>query len=166
MKKVLFLLLFFSLSLYISAQEYTSASAVVAVHFNHQEPILTIRGVRNYNFYSINVDSVLFVNVCDSFMNEFNERYLLNCNYMVVCLDSSLYYNSKTDWINNEQYIIKVGSGYGIGDIWYYDIGKDVLYQADPTCLKVCSWPLLPESLKGSFLQTLDNTEQTHNTKK
>ena len=48
----------------------------------------------------------------------------------------------------------------------YYDIGKDVLYQADPTCLKVCSWPLLPESLKGSFLQTLDNTEQTHNTKK
>ena len=159
MKKKFFLLLLSSLSLNVNAQEYTSAPAVIAAHFNQPEAILTIRGVRNYNIYSINVDSVLLVNVCDSFMNDFNEQYLLNCEYLVVCLDSSHYYDSKTDWSINTQYIIKVGVGNGIGDIRYIDIGKNVLYQADSTCLKVCSWPLLPESLKGAYLKPLDNTD-------
>ena len=65
------------MSLYVHAQDFSSVPAILAVHIENSEPLLKIRGVRNYNVYSMCVDTVLFVNVSDDFKDEFNEQYLL-----------------------------------------------------------------------------------------
>lgn len=154
MKKELFL--FTSLSLFMSfyahAQDFSSVPAILAVHIENSEPLLKIRGVRNYNVYSMSVDTVLFVNVSDDFKDEFNEQYLLRCKYLVVCLDTSRYYQTKTDWDIEEKYIIETDVGFGIGDLPFYRIGKSAQYEQDPYGIRISSWGLLPESIKERFL--------------
>jgi len=154
MKKELFLFTSISLfmSLYAHAQDFSSVPAILAVHIENSEPLLKIRGVRNYNVYSMSVDTVLFVNVSDDFKDEFNEQYLLRCKYLVVCLDTSRYYQTKTDWDIEEKYIIETDVGFGIGDLQFYRIGKSAQYEQDPYGIRISSWGLLPESIKEMFL--------------
>lgn len=140
------------MSLYAHAQDFSSVPAILAVHIDNSEPLLKIRGVRNYNVYSMSVDTVLFVNVSDDFKDEFNEQYLLRCKYLVVCLDTSQYYQTKTDWDIEEKYIIETDVGFGIGDLTFYRIGKSAQYEQDPYGIRISSWGLLPESIKGMFL--------------
>lgn len=140
------------MSLYAHAQDFSSVPAILAVHIENSEPLLKIRGVRNYNVYSMSVDTVLFVNVSDDFKDEFNEQYLLRCKYLVVCLDTSRYYQTKTDWVIEEKYIIETDVGFGIGDLPFYRIGKSAQYEQDPYGIRISSWGLLPESIKGRFL--------------
>lgn len=140
------------MSLYAHAQDYSSVPAILAVHIENSEPLLKIRGVRNYNVYSMSVDTVLFVNVSDDFKDEFNEQYLLRCKYLVVCLDTSRYYQTKTDWDIEEKYIIETDVGFGIGDLEFYRIGKSAQYEQDPYGIRISSWGLLPESIEEMFL--------------
>lgn len=140
------------------AQEYSSAPAVLAISIDNEEPILSIRGIRNYNIYSMTVDTVLFINVRDDFKGVFSEQYLLNCKLLLVCLDSLQYYQPKTDWNVKNRYIIEVGVGFGISDLEYYGIiNTNVQLSPDPFNIKIGSWGLLPESIKGMFLTPLKN---------
>lgn len=154
MKKRFFLFTCLSLIMSLSAhtQEFSSVPAILAVHIDNSEPLLKIRGVRNYNVYSMSVDTVLFVNVSDNFKDEFNEQYLLRCKYLIVCLDTSQYYQTKTDWDIGEKYIIETDAGFGIGDLTFYRMGKSAQYEQDPYGIRIGSWGLLPESIKEMFL--------------
>lgn len=139
------------MSLYAHAQVFSSVPAILAVHIENSEPLLKIRGVRNYNVYSMSVDTVLFVNVSDDFKDEFNEQYLLKCKYLVVCLDTSRYYQTKTDWDIEEKYIIETDVGFGIGDLAFLELGNQhntskthmalelVLGDCCPKVLRKCS---------------------------
>lgn len=100
MKKIVYFFFFtFFVSSTIKAQELTGLPAVVTISIESDEPITTIRGKHNFNIYRVTVNKVHCINVCEDFKTEFNEQYLTSCKYLVVCLDSSKYYQSKVDWI-------------------------------------------------------------------
>ena len=78
--------------------------------------------------------------------------FTIRCKYLVVCLDTSRYYQTKTDWDIEEKYIIETDVGFGIGDLHFYRIGKSAQYEQDPYGIRISSWGLLPESIEGMFL--------------
>ena len=161
MKKPIILLFVFFFALPINAQELTGCPAVVTININCNEPIITIRGLRNYNIYSITVDKVQCINVCEDFKSEFNEHYLMSCKYLIVCLDSSRFYQSKVDWSANTTYTIETDVGFGLGDLPLYNVGTETTYLADPYSIKICSWPALPQSIKGLlFDDNIENEEK------
>lgn len=150
MKKLIYIFLFtFFASLTIKAQELTGSPAIVTISIDSDEPIITIRGNRNYNIYRVTVNKVHCINVCEDFETEFNEHYLMSSKYLVVCLDSSHFFQPKADWFANYKYTIEVWPGFGIGDLFFYRIWAETSYLADPYSIKMCSWPALPESIKG-----------------
>ncbi|MCR4828534.1 MAG: hypothetical protein K5864_03625 [Bacteroidales bacterium] len=156
MNKKTTILLFFILLLTISrAQQYSGAPAIARIKIEGDEPILTVRGIRNYNIYRMTVDTVMMINVCKEFYEEFNEQYIMSCNYLSVCLDSSKYYHPKSDWITNKEYIIEVDVGWGIGDLSYYKMGLSTNYIPDPYSIATCSWGVCPYGLKGAFLEAM-----------
>lgn len=168
MKKRIFFFTYLALimSLCARAQEFSSVPAIIAIHIDNSEPLIKIRGVRNYNVYSMSVDTVLFVNVSDNFKDEFNEQYLLTCKYLIVCLDTSQYYQSKIDWNIGEKYIIETDAGFGIGDLNFYRIGKSAQYKQDPYGIIVGSWGMLPESIEEMFLTPMRNEYEEDGNKK
>ncbi len=145
------------------AQKYSNASAIVAIHLEKKEPILTIRGVRNYNVYGMIVDSVLLVNVSEGFRNEFNEEYLLGCKFLMVCLDTSQYYLSKTDWESDVQYIVETDVGFGLGDLFCFGIVEKDYYIPDPYGIKISARGPLIENLVGAYLTPRGSSSRKDN---
>lgn len=160
-KKVFIFLFVFFAALVMKAQELSGYPAVVTVIVESNEPIITIRGIRNYNIYSITVDTVLCINVCEEFEKEFSKQYLLSCKYLTVCLDSSKYTQPKVDWYPNTKYTIGISIGFGIGDLDFYKVLTGSSYLADPYSIKLCSWPKQPESIYGRlFMEHPENRDK------